>query len=58
MSKPVIVCVEDEIMVLISLRDQLAHHLGTDYDIELAESEVLLKGKWQSEQHTYSGSCY
>jgi hypothetical protein len=53
MSKPVIVCVEDESMVLISLRDQLAHHLGTDYDIELAESEVLLKGKWQSEQHTY-----
>ena len=53
MSKPVNVCVEDEIMVLISLRDQLAYHLATDYDIELAESEVLLKGKWQSEQHTY-----
>jgi hypothetical protein len=53
MSKPVSVCVEDESMVLISLRGQLAYHLGTDYDIELAESEVLLKGKWQSEQHTY-----
>ena len=38
MSKPVIVCVDDEIMVLISLRDQLAYHLGSNYNIELAES--------------------
>lgn len=38
MTKPVIVCVDDERFVLISLRDQLIHHLGKDYDIELAES--------------------
>ncbi|HEY9638024.1 MAG TPA: response regulator, partial [Coleofasciculaceae cyanobacterium] len=38
MSRPAIVCVDDERVVLISLRDQLIHHLGNDYDIELAES--------------------
>jgi class 3 adenylate cyclase/CheY-like chemotaxis protein len=38
MSKPVIVCVDDESMVLIGLRDQLAYHLGSNYNIELAES--------------------
>jgi CheY-like chemotaxis protein len=38
MSKGTIICVDDERVVLISLRDQLTHHLGSDYDIELAES--------------------
>jgi PAS domain S-box-containing protein len=38
MSRSAIVCVDDERVVLISLRDQLIHHLGNDYDIELAES--------------------
>lgn len=38
MSKPAIVLVDDESMVLISLRTQLYHYLGSDYDIELAES--------------------
>ena len=38
MNKPVIVCVDDERVVLIGLRDQLAYHLGSAYDIELAES--------------------
>ena len=38
MSKPAIICVDDERVVLISLRDQLTHHLGKQYDIELAES--------------------
>jgi len=38
MSKGAIVCVDDERFVLISLRDQLTNHLGSDYDIELAES--------------------
>jgi len=38
MAKPVIICVDDERVVLVSLRDQLIQHLGNDYDIELAES--------------------
>ena len=38
MSKPVIICVDDEKIVLVSLRDQLAQNLGDDYEIELAES--------------------
>lgn len=38
MSKGAIICVDDERYVLTSLRDQLFHHLGKDYEIELAES--------------------
>ncbi|MEW6493832.1 MAG: response regulator [Cyanobacteriota bacterium] len=38
MDKPTIVCVDDERLVLVSLRDQLAHHLGNEYSIELAQS--------------------
>ncbi|MGC1244934.1 MAG: response regulator, partial [Spirulinaceae cyanobacterium] len=38
MSKPAIICVDDERIVLVSLRDQLTQHLGNEYDIELAES--------------------
>ncbi|MGQ4650397.1 adenylate/guanylate cyclase domain-containing protein [Lyngbya aestuarii] len=38
MSKPVIICVDDERIVLVSLRDQLSQQLGSDYEIELAES--------------------
>ncbi|AFZ20444.1 response regulator [Allocoleopsis franciscana] len=38
MSKGTIICVDDERVVLISLRDQLTHHLGNEYEIELAES--------------------
>lgn len=38
MRKPVILCVDDEPVILTSLRDQLIHHLGTEYDIEIAES--------------------
>ncbi|MBZ8180263.1 response regulator [Oscillatoria salina IIICB1] len=38
MNKPAIVCVDDERVVLISLRDQLNQHLGNEYEIELAES--------------------
>ncbi len=38
MRKPAIVCVDDERSVLASLRDQLRHCLGADYQIELAES--------------------
>jgi len=36
MSKGTIICVDDERVVLVSLRDQLTTHLGSDYDIELA----------------------
>ena len=38
MSKPTIVLVDDESMVLMSLRMQLSRYVGNDYDIELAES--------------------
>ncbi|MCP4112511.1 MAG: response regulator [Desulfobacteraceae bacterium] len=38
MSKPVILCVDDENFILTSLRDQLTHHLGNEYTIEIAES--------------------
>jgi PAS domain S-box-containing protein len=38
MSKQAIICVDDERVVLLSLRDQLSHYLGSQYDIELAES--------------------
>jgi PAS domain S-box-containing protein len=38
MSKGTIICVDDERYVLTSLRDQLSHYLGSEYEIELAES--------------------
>jgi signal transduction histidine kinase len=38
MSKKAIVCVDDERIVLTSLRDQLAQQIGNEYEIELAES--------------------
>ncbi|HEY9728657.1 MAG TPA: adenylate/guanylate cyclase domain-containing protein [Chroococcales cyanobacterium] len=38
MSKGAIVCVDDERIVLISLRDQLKRYLENEYEIELAES--------------------
>lgn len=38
MSKPVIICVDDEKIVLTSLKSQLGHHLNAHYQIELAES--------------------
>lgn len=38
MSKKAILCVDDEKMVLLSLRDQLTHHFGDRYIYEFAES--------------------
>jgi adenylate cyclase len=38
MSKGAIICVDDERIVLITLRDQLKRHLENEYEIELAES--------------------
>lgn len=38
MTKGAIICVDDELMVLLSLRDQLNHLLGGEYRIELAQS--------------------
>ncbi|HIK29846.1 MAG TPA: response regulator [Oscillatoriales cyanobacterium M59_W2019_021] len=38
MNRKAIVCVDDERIVLSSLRDQLAQQVGNEYDIELAES--------------------
>lgn len=36
--KPAIICVDDERTVLSSLKTQLQHNLGNDYQIEIAES--------------------
>jgi phosphoserine phosphatase RsbU/P len=38
MKKPTIICVDDERMVLTSLRSQLKRHLGNDYTVETVES--------------------
>ena len=38
MHRKTIVCVDDERLVLLSLRDQLVRFLGNAYEIELAES--------------------
>ena len=38
MSKPVILCVDDEKMILVSLKEQLKRHFGEDYSIETVES--------------------
>ncbi|EAW36480.1 PAS domain S-box protein [Lyngbya sp. PCC 8106] len=38
MGKPTIICVDDERVVLISLRNQLLPYLGEKYNVELAES--------------------
>jgi diguanylate cyclase (GGDEF)-like protein len=38
MTRGAIICVDDELMVLLSLRDQLNHLLGGEYQIELAQS--------------------
>ncbi len=37
MKKPVILCVDDEQMLLVSLKQQLKHQFGNDYQIETAE---------------------
>ena len=38
MSRGAIICVDDERYVLTTLRDQLFHHLGNEYEIELTQS--------------------
>ncbi len=38
MSKPVLMCVDDEEMILLSLKDQLRHHFSKDFMIEIIES--------------------
>ena len=38
MSKPVILCVDDERMILDNLEEQISGRLGADFDVELAES--------------------
>ena len=38
MSKKVIVCIDDQRLILIGLRDQLIRLFGNEYDIQLAES--------------------
>jgi|GEM_PF-1652092 len=38
MSKPVLMCVDDEEMILLSLKDQLREHFSGDFTIEMLES--------------------
>ncbi|MGB5960624.1 MAG: response regulator [Coleofasciculaceae cyanobacterium] len=38
MSEKAILCVDDERMILLSLRDQLTYHFGKQYSYEFAES--------------------
>lgn len=38
MKKPIILCVDDEQMVLSSLKSQLKRHLGTEYSVETVDS--------------------
>lgn len=38
MSKPVILCVDDESIILNALKDQLQRKFGSDYDIETSDS--------------------
>jgi PAS domain S-box-containing protein len=38
MNKPTIVCIDDELLVLSSLRDALSQVLGDDFAVEIAES--------------------
>lgn len=38
MGKPVILCVDDEILILQSLKNQLEFEFGSDYSIEICES--------------------
>jgi len=38
MKKPVIICVDDEKIVLTSLKNQLSHQFSSKYQVELAES--------------------
>ncbi len=38
MDKPAILCVDDEKIILISLKEQLKRHFGEDYNIEIVES--------------------
>ncbi|MCB9225021.1 MAG: response regulator [Crocinitomicaceae bacterium] len=38
MKKPTIICVDDERMILNSLRSQLRRHLGTNFSVETVES--------------------
>lgn len=38
MERGVIICIDDEKLVLNGLRSQLGHEFGENYDIEMAES--------------------
>ena len=38
MSKPVLMCVDDEEIILLSLKDQLREHFGREYRLEMVES--------------------
>ncbi|MDX9758281.1 MAG: adenylate/guanylate cyclase domain-containing protein [Bacteroidota bacterium] len=38
MSKPVLLCVDDEEIILLSLKDQLREHFGHEYQLEMVDS--------------------
>ncbi|MEL6400466.1 MAG: diguanylate cyclase [Cyanobacteria bacterium J06626_4] len=51
--KPVILCVDDDPMILASLGEQLQRQFGADYDVELMDSSaeaLVLLAELQSEQ--------
>ena len=53
MHKPVILCVDDDPTILLSLGEQLQRQFGTDYDVELMDSSteaLLLLEEFQNEQ--------
>lgn len=41
MNKPIIICVDDEVFILQSLKEQLKKVVGADYDLETAESAEI-----------------
>ena len=38
MKKPVIFCIDDEKIILTSLKEQLKRHFGKEYDIEAVDN--------------------
>ena len=63
MERGVIICIDDEKLVLNGLRSQLGHEFGENYDIEMAESgeeaiglfeELLEKSKDKNNNYKYN----
>ena len=54
---PVILCVDDEVTILDTLKEQLVRHFGSEYAYELAESaeEAWEIGRASCRERVYSG---